>query len=221
MISEQTKISPLEYAKRIAYSSEETLQFTYESAKYASRIEGDLVECGVAAGAQIIAMLHACKQKKVWAFDSFMGIPLPSNKDDQMPGIKMLTSEEQEALPNPGEQELISSGATLVSHNDFLNHIVSAFGIIPNNLYPVKGWFEETIPNAEVETISMLRLDGDLYHSTYVCLENLFHKVVKDGIVIIDDIQLPGCQQACVDYFKSIGYTPDYKYVSNIAYFLK
>ena len=38
------------------------------------------------------------------------------------------------------------------------------------------------------------RLDGDLYDSTKVCLENLYDQVVPGGYVIIDDY---GCWQGC------------------------
>lgn len=44
------------YAKQIAYSSEETLWFTLEMAKFYKDHLGCFVECGVAAGAQIIMM---------------------------------------------------------------------------------------------------------------------------------------------------------------------
>lgn len=208
----------LKFAESIAYSSKETLNFTYECAVKLKDIEGDFVECGVAAGAQIIAMGVGAPNKAIHAFDSFEGIPLPSNKDDQMPGIKFLTKEEIKNLPNPGEQELKSSGATVVGLDSFLSNVK---GINVQRLVIHKGWFEETVPNNRIEKISLLRLDGDLYNSTIVCLEGLFKKVVKGGIVIIDDWQLAGCQQACKDYFKKIKYKPDYQFISNIAYFIK
>ena len=33
----------------------------------------------------------------------------------------------------------------------------------------------------------MLRLDGDWYESTKICLEKLYDKVVVGGVIIIDD----------------------------------
>jgi len=225
-------MTPLDYAARIAYSSIETLNFTYEMAKKYADSKGVYVECGVAAGAQIIAMLYGAN-KLVFAFDSFEGIPLPSNRDDQMPGIIMLTKAEQKALPDPGKQALLTSGATVVSIDDFLDNIRMAFSEnlsdynsrIKYNLYTVQGWFEETVTDLPdrmlFEDIAILRLDGDLYNSTWVCLQHLFEKVIKGGVVIIDDWQLPGCQAACKEYFALIGYEPDYKFISNIAYFFK
>lgn len=210
----------LRYASQIAYSSEETLQFTYDMAvKYDG---GTFVECGVAAGAQVIAMASGSPTATIYALDSFCGIPLPSNRDDQMPGIAMLSKWEQQSLPDPGKQELITSGATSVPLEDFLAHLEIA-GVLSEMIIPFKGWFENTIPvlAKELNEIHILRLDGDLYNSTWVCLQYLFPKVISGGCVIIDDIELPGCKAAVDEYFALIGYQPDYKYVSNICYFFK
>lgn len=213
-------MNALAYAEQIAYSSKETLQFTYDMAKRFNKTNAVFVECGVAAGAQVIAMRCGAPDVIIFAYDSFEGIPLPSNRDDQMPGIAKLSKAEQKALPNPGEQALVTSGATVVSMDDFWNHLVTS-GIDVVAILPVKGWFENTIPSYTGIPISLLRLDGDLYNSTFVCLQYLFPHVLKGSPVIIDDWTLPGCQAACKEYFELIGYEPDYKFISDIAYFFK
>jgi hypothetical protein len=161
-------MDPLQYAKSIAYSTVETLLFTYDVALEMSKKQGVYVECGVAAGAQIIAMAYAAPNKTIYAFDSFQGIPLPSNRDDQMPGLKYLSQREINRLPDPGSQLLESSGATVVSLDDFKDHCVKS-GVGTRNIKPVRGWFEETVPNFQREKIAILRLDGDLYNSTRIC----------------------------------------------------
>lgn len=211
----------LKYAEQIAYSSKETLMFSYYMAVKYKDTPGVYVECGVAAGAQIIVMHAAAPGKLIYAFDSFQGIPLPSNRDDQMPGIRMLSDDEIKSLPNPGEQVLETTGATSVSEYDFWQHIDTMFGQKRHCIKAVNGWFEETVPNTDTGPIAMLRLDGDLYNSTRVCLLHLFPKVIEGGVVIIDDWSLKGCRASCDDYFESIGYKPDYKLISNIAYFYK
>ncbi len=178
-------MDPLAYAERIAYSSKEVLHFTYEMAKKYKDIPNTcMVEAGV-------------------AFDSFQGIPLPSNGDNQMPGIRFLKEWEQKSLPDPGKQALVSSGATVVSLQDFCDHIINS-GVNGMNIIPVQGWFEETIKEFSTYKdiqISILRLDGDLYNSTYTCLKYLYPKVIKGGLLIVDDFALTGCKQALIDYF--------------------
>ena len=185
-------------------------------------VHGVYVECGCAAGAQVIAMATAAPDKVIYAFDSFEGIPLPSNRDDQMPGIRPLKEWEQKALPDAGKQVLESSGATVVPLSNFTENLEIA-GVNDLKIIIVPGWFEQTVEPfaAIIENIAILRLDGDLYHSTWVCLQYLFPKVNKGGCVIIDDWQLKGCQDACKEYFELIGYEPEYKFISDIAYFFK
>ncbi|HEX6171327.1 MAG TPA: TylF/MycF/NovP-related O-methyltransferase [Chitinophagaceae bacterium] len=215
-------MNPLQYAERIAYSSKETLHFTYETANRLKDMPGVYVECGVAAGAQIIAMAYGAPNKTIYAFDSFQGLPLPSNRDDQMPGIRRLTEAERKELPEPGKQVLESSGATSVSLEDFWVNIQESKVSGCHRIITTKGWFEVTlIDYCFPEQISLLRLDGDLYNSTFVCLKYLFPKVIKHGVVIIDDWQLPGCREACIDYFNSIKYVPKYQFISDIAFFEK
>lgn len=208
------------YAQRVAYSNKETLLFTYEMAKFYADYEGCFVECGVAAGAQIMMMRQGAPSKLIHAFDSFQGIPNPSNRDNQIPGIRLLNEFEQSLLPNPGEQELQSTGVTAVSVENFKKHLIdSGAGI--ENIEIHEGWFEETMPENTVGDIAILRLDGDLYNSTFVSLKYLFPKVIKGGLVILDDYELKGCIDACNEYFEFIGYNPEWERISNIAYFKK
>lgn len=198
-------MDPLKYAEQIAYSSKKVLHFSYEMGKKYKDVPNTcMLEAGVAAGAQIIALMAGSECKvPIYALDSWNGIPLASNKDNQAPGLHFFTKAEQMALPDPGKQALVSSGATVVPQDDFLSHVHNAIG--DNlNLVMVKGWFEETLPTFECPPISVLRLDSDLYHSTYIALKYLYPKVIKGGIVIIDDWALPGCKQAVLDYFNSI-----------------
>jgi len=123
-------------------------------------------------------------------------------------------------LPNPGEQDLKTTGMTAVTLESFTNHMIGS-GAGLDNLEIHKGWFEETMPVNTVGDIAILRLDGDLYNSTMVCLSFLFPKVIKGGVLIVDDWELPGSKLACIEYFDTIGYYPEWKFVSNIAYFYK
>lgn len=216
-------LTAMDYAGRIVYGTRETLDFTFRMSVRYKDSDGCFVEAGVAAGAQIIALMSGAPGKKIYAIDSFCGLPLPSNRDDQMPGIRMLKEWEQKALPDPGKQVLETTGATAVSESDFWHHIDTAFGPKKHNVTVVKGWFEETVSilSETIEPIAILRLDSDLYNSTWVCLQHLFPKVIKGGCVIVDDWTLPGCRAACDEYFALIGYEPEYQFLSTIAYFYK
>jgi hypothetical protein len=47
-----------------------------------------------------------------------------------------------------------------------------------------------------------MRLDGDMYESTWDALSNLYPKLSVGGYVIIDDFFLENCQEAVYDYRK-------------------
>ncbi len=66
-----------------------------------------------------------------------------------------------------------------------------------------KGWFNETVPKAGIAHISFLRLDGDLYESTWSVLDALYDKVLPQGFVYIDDMYgFNGCREA-VNQFRT------------------
>lgn len=192
-----------------AYSFPQTVQHSYDMAMkvVGEGIEGDLVECGVAAGSQIAAFQLALieteenTRRKIWAFDSFEGIPLAGEFDTEQPGIGEIKTDKFAPL----EQRLVSSGITAHSLESVINNF-NGWGLPVSNIEFVKGWFQHTIePTAEnMGRIAILRLDGDLHESTLVCLQHLYKKVSRGGVVIIDDYALAGCQAAVKQYFKSI-----------------
>jgi O-methyltransferase len=193
-----------------AYSFPATLQNSFDMAMEVlnNNIEGDFVECGVAAGAQIGAFQYALaitqKTRKIWALDSYEGIPLAGEFDTEQAGIGAITHDKY----LPIEQRLVSSGITCHSLENVKENFAK-WDLPIDNIEFVKGWFQNTLPLYEnqIDKISILRLDGDLHESTLVCLKFLYPKVVKGGVVIIDDYALDGCRVAVKQYFDSIKHT--------------
>ena len=66
----------------------------------------------------------------------------------------------------------------------------------------VQGKVEDTVPGSAPDTISVLRLDTDWYASTKHELVQLFPRLSKAGVIIIDDYgHWRGSRQACDEYF--------------------
>lgn len=174
-------MKPLDYIGQRALSTAETLKATYGIAKMLIEegVPGDFVECGVFAGVQVAAMCKAMLDtgdtaRKVHLFDSFEGIPSGGPKDTNW--------------THPAGTSACSMGR-VQSH-------MQEWGVPDNLLVYHPGWFRDTVPVADISQIALLRLDGDLYESTRVCLEHLFPRVVTGGWVIADDYGLPGCREA-------------------------
>ena len=76
-------------------------------------------------------------------------------------------------------------------------------GYPKENIIFVKGMVEHTIPNTVPNQVALLRLDTDLYESTYHELIHLYPRVSSQGVVIIDDYgHFQGAQEATEEYFK-------------------
>ena len=161
-------------------------------------IPGDLCECGVWRGGVAIFMRAALEEyqdqgRVVWLADSFAGIPkgdgkkYPADDGIDMTGIDYL------AVP-----------LTKVQAN------FRAFDLLDDRVRFLEGWFRDTLPNAPIKRLAILRADGDLYESTMDILTNLYDKVSSGGFVIIDDYYswVP-CKKAVTDFRQSRGITSE------------
>lgn len=162
-------------------------------------IKGDFVECGVWKGGNLILFEILNKKldlkKKIFGFDTFEGMSAPSVHDVKFSGWSAL-----ENYKNRIKSENGYCLATLDEVKKNLNYEV------PNNhINLIKGKVEETLLlNKNLpEEISILRLDTDFYESTLIELEMLYPKLVKGGILIIDDYgSYKGSKKAVDEYFK-------------------
>lgn len=194
----------------VAYSTRETIDNTKFFTDFVldANIPGTLVECGVAAGAQLGAMqsrmvARAGEKRWMYGFDSFEGIPLASEEDDEQPGIPG----PKPPISYTNKRELLrSSGITVHAREHVRGLLNNWFPGKCENIVLVKGWFQDTLPLyasvlQRLNGIALLRLDGDLYESTKVSLEHLFPLLNNEGILIVDDWELTGCRRACEEYF--------------------
>lgn len=151
-------------------------------------VPGEIVECGVWRGgmsAGIATLLG--NSRKYWLFDSFEGLP-PATPEDGPEAV---------AYQNDPDGEWYFDNCT--AEIGFAREAMQKAGT--TNVEIVKGWFKDTVPQAQVGQIALLRLDGDWYESTLTCLEAFAHKVVDGGLIVFDDYHTwDGCSRAVHDY---------------------
>ena len=119
-----------------------------------------------------------------------------------------------EGLPMEEDGRLMVSGAcrgeNVPTVREFLvNHL----SISEHRLVFHVGWFQDTVPAdaPDIEQISILRLDGDLYKSTRVCLNMLYDKLSPGGFLIIDDYgAFEDCRRAVDEFFGNRGEMPSF-----------
>lgn len=162
----------------------------------AANVPGDFIETGVWRGGVPIfmrAMLAAygVTDRRVWVADSFDGLPPPT--PEKYP--------EDEMYPLHAIDELRVSLEQVRSHFD-------RYGLLDAQVQFVPGWFRDTLPTAPIDSLAVLRLDGDLYESTMDALIHLYPKLSEGGFVIIDDYgAIPACLHAVHDYRQAHGIT--------------
>lgn len=167
----------------------------YELYKLAKNIEGDIVECGVFKGASLarFAMFRklfpANNTKKIIGFDSFDDFPETSFEPD----IKL----RKDFVEECGIQS-ISTGQLM----EVLKH-----KNCDENVELIAGDITKTVPeylnkNPDLK-ISLLNLDVDIYEPSVTILENLYPRIEKGGVLILDDYgQFYGETRAVDEYFK-------------------
>lgn len=174
-----------------------------EAVQYVVRnqVPGDIVECGVWKGGSMMAVARTLMQaddqsRHLYLFDTYEGMTPPGNKDISITGqsaVDMLDDDDKE------DPQSVWCVASL----DFVREVIGSVGYDPSKLHFIEGRVEETLPAMAPAHISILRLDTDWYESTRHEMEHLFPRLVKGGVLIIDDYgHWQGARQAIDEYIK-------------------
>jgi len=169
-----------------------------------ARVPGDVVECGVWRGGSsmlaALALLHTCDKRPMWLYDTYEGMPAPSERDRQWngksAGDKLAT---QERIPG------VFNDWAFATLDDVERQMAKVE--YPRDLLEfVRGPVEETIPGHCPAVISLLRLDTDWYDSTRHELEHLWPRLSVGGVLIIDDYgHWQGAREATDEFFSAHG----------------
>jgi predicted O-methyltransferase YrrM len=175
--------------------SKERLTNLYNQCKKFNNTNYSFLECGVAKGGCLAMMKFASgKNNKIFGFDSFEGMPPITNED-------LGSYNKSCPLSDFGKVGDNLSGGIDNVYNTF-----HKLNLNMDNVTLVKGFFQDTITDNmidQVGEIAILRLDGDWYESTKICLERLYDKVIDGGIIIIDDYGHWVGAKTAVDEFRN------------------
>lgn len=149
------------------------------------RVPGAIVDCGVWNGGSAVLMSNGAPSREVWMFDSFEGLPAPTDAD--------------------GEGAVHWTGVA----KGTVQRVQECFARYGPEVSPhiVKGWFEDTLPQAgqRIGPVALLHLDADWYESMRLALETLYPLIVPGGFIAVDDYGhggFPGVKRA-VDEFRA------------------
>jgi O-methyltransferase len=166
----------------------DSLQFCIERV-LADDVPGDLIETGVWRGGATIFMravlaAFGVADRTIWVADSFQGVPSP--RPEKYPA---------------DEGWHFSRLSELGVDIETVRANFRRYGLLDDQVQFLPGWFEDTLPKAPIQQLAVLRLDGDLYESTWHALSALYGKVSLGGYVIVDDYGvITACRQAVDDF---------------------
>ena len=153
------------------------------------RVPGDFIETGVWRGGCCILMrgvlaANMVHDRKVYVANSFEGLPPP--RPDLFP---------------QDEGDTLHTIPELAVSLDQVKANFARYGLLDDQVRFVRGFFSDTLPRLEAGPFALIRLDGDMYESTYVALDSLYPKLSVGGFVIIDDYgAIEQCRKAVTDY---------------------
>lgn len=167
----------------------------YELYKMTLNIPGFLVECGVFKGTSLARfaiyrdLLQNSQTQKIIGFDIFGEFP----KTDFLPDKKLRNRFTKLA------------GSQSISKEQMLK-ILKHKGL-EKNIELIQGDINKTVPEYLKShpklKISLLNLDTDIYEPAVTILDTLYPRIVKGGILILDDYKVfPGETKAVNEYFK-------------------
>eukprot|EP00928_Gymnodinium_smaydae_P005345 TRINITY_DN11825_c0_g1_i1.p1 TRINITY_DN11825_c0_g1~~TRINITY_DN11825_c0_g1_i1.p1 ORF type:complete len:606 (-),score=66.17 TRINITY_DN11825_c0_g1_i1:268-2064(-) len=150
------------------------------------KLHGDFLETGVWRGGSCLyakAFIEAYGIKKhVWGLDSFSGLPTGQHPRD----------------PHHNFQSF------LVASQESVEDLFKRYELWDDKVHLVKGWFEDTLPvvRKQVASLSILRLDGDLYKSTLEVLCALYDHLLVGGFWIMDDYGMIHARSAAHNFIR-------------------
>lgn len=159
-------------------------------------IAGDFIETGVWRGGCCVFMrgilkAYGIEDRAVWVADSFRGLPKPN--EEQYPDDKGSRFHEMDVLAVPVES---------------VKEIFERYGLLDDQVRFLEGWFRDTLPDAPIEKLAVLRLDGDMYESTMDVLSSLYDRLSPGGFIIVDDYgAYAACRKAVHDFRDKRGVT--------------
>lgn len=153
---------------------------------------GDIVECGVWRGGNILLARMLSPDRVCWLYDTFAGMTLPGPEDVNRGGMAASKLYQYKSAASVTEVKGI------LEDHDLLDEDLTRFVVGPvEQTLRVK----KNLPS----DIAILRLDTDWYASTKVELEVLYPRLVTGGILIVDDYgHWMGARKAVDEYFAGL-----------------
>jgi hypothetical protein len=168
-------------------------------------VPGDFVECGVWRGGSMMVIALTlldleATDRALWLYDTYSGMTAPTAIDVRdLDGATPAPDFASGYLPNGGHRWANASVEETRSN-------MESTGYPNDRLRYVVGKVEDTLPDTAPEQVALLRLDTDFYDSTRHELEHLYPRLVRRGVLVLDDYGSWQGFRKAVDEFIAAGH---------------
>lgn len=153
----------------------------YSITRSQRELDGDMAEVGVYQGGSAKIICDVKRNRKLFLFDTFKGLPELSDIDTLF-GKKHWKKNQ-------------FNDTSLEAVKDYLSSY--------ENVQIIKGEFPKTADSIGDSKFSFVHLDVDLYRSTIECLKFFYPRLVKGGIILVHDYFADGIQKAFKEFQQS------------------
>ena len=164
----------------------------YKSCKAVNEIEGDVAEIGVYKGGSAYLIASAMKNKKIYLFDTFSGLP-----------------EEEKKVSKSNYKNSPLAGWLHDTTVENVSNFVISSGIRKENIIIREGLFPKTAEDLEENIFCLVHIDTDLYSSTIDALNFFYPRLSKGGRIISHDyncVGTPGVKKAFDEFLNQKNY---------------
>jgi O-methyltransferase len=166
--------------------------YILESLHSGLSVEGDICEFGVAQGAtsKLLASEILHTDRKLYLFDSFEGLPMPSAEDVLIDDIFSLGSMDRYK-------------GTMMSPEAEVTEKLRSINFPSERTHIMKGWVEDTLRrNDAPKKVAFAYVDFDFYGPIKTALEYLDRVMPIGGRIVVDDYGFfsEGAQKAVDDF---------------------
>jgi O-methyltransferase len=167
-------------------------------------VPGAIVECGVWRGGSMMAAALTLLElgntdREIWLYDTFTKMPEFGEHDALASGHDL--GQVYEQIGDDPIYEIYSE--------ERIRKLMVSTGYPEGKLRLIKGMVEDTIPAQAPGQIALCRLDTDFYESTRHELEQLYPRVSRGGLVIVDDYgEFLGARKAVDEFIARLDPVP-------------
>jgi len=168
----------------------------YELFRMTSNLPGAIVECGVFKGVSLVQfsifreLFQNPFSKKIIAFDTFGKFPESNFANDKKLRERFIYEAGDESISRPQLRKVLN--------NKGINRSIE---LIEGNIIDTVSSYSEEHPELR---ISLLNLDTDIYEPAVTILKELYPRIVRGGVLLLDDYGIfPGETEAVDEYFKN------------------